>query len=620
MSYSIKDMDTASCIGEKQDKSGMSHLAAIVLAVHLLFLWTSPVSAYVWRCHSPHGDFWTTTPKESDDCSEYDSLYNPDAAPPMAKQRTSMQFTTPEQGTKDKVQFRQQELDQMLAPIALYPDSLLSQILMASTYPLEIVEAARWVKAHPTIQGDQAVQATDQYHWEPSVKSLVAFPNVLAMMDEQLDWTERLGDAFLSQEPEVLDTVQNLRQRASANGTLQSTAQVRIDQEGQNISITSPDPQVVYVPYYDPAVIYGRWWWQAYPPVSWQPWPGYFVGPGLGTGYVWGPSITVGAGFFFGAFDWPHRQVNVVTVNNFYFHNTVTRTWTHDPLHRRGVLYRGAALRQQYGRAPPHRRSDRISADIIPPGFFPGVARVSEIRPTPAAALQAAVRRCPPPPGFAAANCDRTPSKASATEDLRTTSEHAAMAVLAVAGAVAAAEVITAVVEAITAGDMRLSVHFGRLPFAILTVLLLAMPSAASSEFFVQTTFSTAEEGMQAFVEAIQLNDPDVLQTLLGAEGLKLFDSGDAAVDAQWRKRFLNAYADANKVVLQETNTRAILTVGRDQWPMPIQLVKSEKGWRFDTHHAAEEILNRHIGRNELAAIQVSMLIHEHIHTCALLD
>ena len=275
----------------------MSHLAAVVLAVHLLFLWTSPVSAYVWRCHSPHGDFWTTAPKESDDCSEYDSIYNPDAAPPMAKQRTAMEFTTPERGTKDKVLFTQQELDQMLAPIALYPDSLLSHILMASTYPLEIVEAARWVKAHPTLQGDQAVKATDQNNWEPSVKSLVAFPNVLAMMDEKLDWTERLGDAFLSQQPEVMDTVQNLRQRASANGTLQSTDQVRIDQEGQNISITSPDPQVVYVPYYDPTVIYGPWWWPAYPPVFWRPWPGYFVGPRLGIGYVWGPGHHGGSRF-----------------------------------------------------------------------------------------------------------------------------------------------------------------------------------------------------------------------------------------------------------------------------------------------------------------------------------
>jgi hypothetical protein len=290
----------------------------------------------------------------------------------MAKQRTSMEFTTPERGTKDKVLFTQQELDQMLAPIALYPDSLLSHILMASTYPLEIVEAARWVKAHPTLQGDQAVKATDQNNWEPSVKSLVAFPNVLAMMDEKLDWTERLGDAFLSQQPEVMDTVQNLRQRASANGTLQSTDQVRIDQEGQNISITSPDPQVVYVPYYDPTVIYGPWWWPAYPPVFWRPWPGYFVGPRLGIGYVWGPGITVGTGFFFGAFNWPHRQVNVVTVNNFYYHNTATRAWTHDPVHRRGVPYREASLRQQYGRAPAASLVRQDFRGHYPSSAFPG--------------------------------------------------------------------------------------------------------------------------------------------------------------------------------------------------------------------------------------------------------
>jgi hypothetical protein len=177
------------------------------------------------------------------------------------------------------------------------------------------------------------------------------------------------------------------------------------------------------------------------------------------------------------------------------------------------------------------------------------------------------------------------------------------MPVVTVAGAGA----VAAEAEAITAGD--LSMHFWRCPFAILTVLLLSLPSAASSEFFVQTRFPTAEEGMQAFVEAIQLNDQFVLQTLLGAEGLKLFDSGDAAADAQWRKRFLKAYAAANKVVLKENNTRAILTVGRDQWPMPIPLVKSDAGWRFDTHQAVREILDRHIGRNELAAIQVCLAI-----------
>ena len=184
-----------------------------------------------------------------------------------------------------------------------------------------------------------------------------------------------------------------------------------------------------------------------------------------------------------------------------------------------------------------------------------------------------------------------------------------ARAVAEAVATTAAGEAITAVAGAIAAGNMRLSVPFRRFPFAILTVLVLAIPSAASNEFFVQTTFSSAEEGMQAFVEAIKLNDPFVLQTLLGADGPGLFDSGDAAADAQWRKRFLKTYADANKVVLQESNTRAILTVGPDGWPMPIPLVKSEKGWRFDTPHAAQQILNRHIGRNELAAIQVCLAI-----------
>ncbi|MBS0169820.1 MAG: DUF2950 domain-containing protein [Nitrospira sp.] len=159
------------------------------------------------------------------------------------------------------------------------------------------------------------------------------------------------------------------------------------------------------------------------------------------------------------------------------------------------------------------------------------------------------------------------------------------------------------------AGDMPRVGHANRMLFVMLTVLVLAMPSAAASDFFVQTVFPSVEGGMQAFIEAITLNDPSVLQTLLGADGLELFDSGDSAADAQWRKQFLNAYADTHHVILDENNTRAILTVGRDAWPMPIPLIKSENGWRFETHQAAAEILNRHIGRNELAAIQVCLAI-----------
>ena len=252
--------------------------------------------------------------------------------------------------------FTQQELDQMLAPIALYPDSLMSQILMASTYPLEVVEAARWSKAHPNLKGDEAVKGVEQNSWDPSVKSLVAFPQVLMMMDEKLSWMQRLGDAFLSQQAQVMDTVQGLRQKAYAAGNLKSSDQVRVEHQGQTIVVESPSPQVVYVPYYDPMVVYGPWWWPAYPPVYWGPWPGYFVGPG----FAWGVGITVGAGFFFGAFDWPHRHVNVVTVNNFFIRNNAVRVWGHDPIHRRGVPYRALALRQQFGHtsASPETRRD----------------------------------------------------------------------------------------------------------------------------------------------------------------------------------------------------------------------------------------------------------------------
>ena len=207
------------------------------------------------------------------------------------------------------------------------------------------------------------MQAVAQNSWDPSVKSLVAFPQILLMMDEKLDWTERLGDAFLAQQAQVTDTVQNLRQRAYDAGNLKSTDQVRVDRQGQTIVVESPRPEVIYVPYYDPAVIYGPWWWPAYPPVYWAPWPGYFVGPGFAVGFTWGVGIPVGVGFFFGAFDWPHRHVTVVNVNNFYFHTVhVNRAtvWQHDPVHRRGVLYRDTSLRQQFRRtsASPEVRRD----------------------------------------------------------------------------------------------------------------------------------------------------------------------------------------------------------------------------------------------------------------------
>jgi len=255
----------------------------------------------------------------------------------------------------------QQELDQMLAPIALYPDSLLSQILMASTYPLEVVEAARWSRANPGLKGEEAVNAVEQRDWDASVKSLAAFPEVLAMMDQQLEWTSRLGDVFIAQEPQVMETVQSLRQKAYDAGNLRSTDQAYVVQQGDGIAIEPAAPQVVYVPYYDPRVAYGPWWWPAYPPVYWAPWPGYYAYPGYAAGFAWGPGIIVGAGFFFSSCDWRARHVTVVNVTNVFVNRSgvvnrpgLVRTgqpviWQHDPGHRRGVPYHIASLQQRFG-------------------------------------------------------------------------------------------------------------------------------------------------------------------------------------------------------------------------------------------------------------------------------
>ncbi|BAK76837.1 protein of unknown function [Pseudogulbenkiania sp. NH8B] len=263
--------------------------------------------------------------------------------------------TTPPAVAQDAV-YTQAELDQMLAPIALYPDSLLTQVLMASTYPLEVVEAARWSRDHPGLKGDQAVREANRNDWDPSVLSLLAFPQVLQMMDEHLDWTEQLGDAFLAQEDQVMDTVQRLRDKAWEQGSLRSNRYLRVAREHTVIVIEPADPEIVYVPYYDPLVVYGAWWWPGYPPYYWI-WPGYYVGPTVGI--YWGTGITVGVGFFFGNFDWPRRHVTIVNVNNYYFRPHVTHRewldrkgpfrWEHDPSRRGNVPYHGFTPR------PPER-------------------------------------------------------------------------------------------------------------------------------------------------------------------------------------------------------------------------------------------------------------------------
>ena len=272
------------------------------------------------------------------------------AAPPGALAQFPPPGPPPPPGAPAPPTFSQEELDQLLAPIALYPDALLAQILMASTYPLEVVQAARWVQANPNVKGPALEAAMLQQPWDPSVKSLTAFPQVLAMLDQRLDWTQKLGDAFLAQQQDVMGAVQDLRAKAQAAGYFQSSPQQTVVVEPQAISIEPVNPQLIYVPIYDPTVVYGPWWYPAYPPYYWYP-PGYVFGASV---ISFGIGVAVGV-VLWGGFDWHRHNVTIINVNNY---NTFNRTritsptWHYDPGHRLGVPYRDPALRQRFGQGP----------------------------------------------------------------------------------------------------------------------------------------------------------------------------------------------------------------------------------------------------------------------------
>ena len=254
----------------------------------------------------------------------------------------------------DEAWFSQAELDQMLAPIALYPDTVLSHVLIAATYPLEVIQAARWSRANPGLTGQDAVAAVEYMNWDPSVMALAAFPELLRRLDEDIEWTHRLGDAFLVQEEQVVGTIQNLRDRAYAHGHLRSNDHVRVVRQQQTIYIEPARTRVVYVPYYDPHVVYGKWRWSSYPPVYWRHPPRYVSG----VSFYWGPAYRIAPTFYFSSFHWSRRQVVVVKHHHHHYYQgrrasawrfhsgrDVARykdahRWQHDPQHRRGVSYR----------------------------------------------------------------------------------------------------------------------------------------------------------------------------------------------------------------------------------------------------------------------------------------
>jgi len=253
--------------------------------------------------------------------------------------------------------FSREELAQMLAPIALYPDTLLTQVLMASTYPIEVIEADRWVKRNPDLKDERLDDALTDQDWDPSVKALCHFPSILALMSDNISETVNIGNAFLAQEEEVMDTIQELRHKAYEKGNLDTTREQKVIVKKETIIIEPADPRVYYVPYYDPLTIYGTWWYPAYPPYYWGP-PGISIGIGIS---YW-PAFYFG--FAFGTwsyFDWPyhHIYIDVRHRPRYVRHDrwpSRSASWHHRPEHRRGVAYRNRFTAQRYGQQPRHTR------------------------------------------------------------------------------------------------------------------------------------------------------------------------------------------------------------------------------------------------------------------------
>src|SRR6266849_6483001 len=251
------------------------------------------------------------------------------------------------------------QLDSLVAPIALYPDPLLSQTLVASTYPLEIVQLQQWLEKNPNLKDKALADAVEKQNWDPSIQAMAGFPDVVKRMEDNIQWTSDLGYAFLAQEPDVMDAVQRMRAKAQGKGTLKTSAQQKVETqtvEGkQVIVVEQANPQVVYVPSYDPMVVYGE---PAYPYYPYN-YPGYVPGMGLafGTGLALGAAWGGGWGWGCG---WGHGDINVNYGNRYVNHynqiNNINRgqasgNWQHNGQHRGNAPYGNREIANKYGGA-----------------------------------------------------------------------------------------------------------------------------------------------------------------------------------------------------------------------------------------------------------------------------
>ena len=251
------------------------------------------------------------------------------------------------------------QLDSLVAPIALYPDALLAQVLVASTYPLEIIQLQQWLQKNPSLKDEALAEAVGKQPWDPSVQSMAAFPDVVKWLAEDVQWTTDLGNAFLAQQSDVMDAVQRMRKKAQDKGTLASNEQQKVEttvvEDKTVIVVESADPEVIYVPSYSPVVVYGPPVYP-YPPIYYPPYP-----PGAAF-VTFGFGVMMGAAFWGGSCcgcGWGSNDIKIKVDNN--FNRNVNRNvnregggrgdgnWKHDPGHRGGAPYRDKATARKYG-------------------------------------------------------------------------------------------------------------------------------------------------------------------------------------------------------------------------------------------------------------------------------
>jgi len=256
------------------------------------------------------------------------------------------------------------ELAQLLAPIALYPDTLLTHILIASTYPIEVIEAERWLQKKSALSTAQIAKKSEHKDWDASVKALLPFPRVMSQLSEELSWMQRLGDAFLQDEARVMASIQSLRRQAEQAGSLAKMANVDVIKEQQVIIIEPAQPEVIYVPYYDTRVVYGHWHWSHYPPVYWHRPHHYAAHYGH---FYWGHGVHISSHFFFSAFHWHNRHVVVNHYKGRGYHSRKrivkshhAKRWYHQPKHRRGVAYSSGRLNKKYASSHPVSHRNKV--------------------------------------------------------------------------------------------------------------------------------------------------------------------------------------------------------------------------------------------------------------------